>query len=1230
MLVLVMAGAVGSWAVLANPQEPEWPAPFASYNVSWIANTWGGGNCSVAPSYGNGWMGKARHCWVKRNIGGMSTCPQSGITFTSSGWDEAHNEMQIFLPDGAQGGKLAGNPDLGGNLQAGLGPITTTSKYVFGLVSRTFCPKPCPVWGIGRYTNHHSTDLSDNAENFPPATFSSGVDGVGQTQNVLVLGVNASLPDASTRLGLAACEDGALYHWNSNTSLLTVYDPEAMTVRSTHSLALTNVSSTGNPMVCGPTGILYVLRSDRVSAVSTAGATLQDPAVGLTAPGAIAFDTGSGTLFVSDNDRSRNNVQIFAVGTDIGQTATPVGSFGEPGGIFGSSRPPGTFGTHRFYGIDSLSTDNNGCLILNNAHGSLGGTDLRKFCPPDGVAPPKQPIEWAHHLPSFKMMWRRENHYWQEVGDLSRLDEDVVFMNEMKFRINWSQPVDKSESDQQGFWSAEATVLDRQTYPDSLLNHQNSLGFGYGGTTFIRQVKGAELHFRHNTGLNVGVSRFQGEIAVPCAMFGALTCPSYRAECKTNETIRSQWPWSRGAPNSPLWRWQDRNGDGQMEPAEFTDQSEGGEFALRGSGLAVDEMATVWHRVVSQAGSYLYKWPVDSVDTHGCPQYALAPSLNLSWPPSEFNESASIRGCGDCGRFAYVSSTDTMFVADFTQDRPQNVSRPGIGEEAGSVLCRYDKFTSHSAAGVVKTADLCFDLPYWNNKTGRPGTYGKPGASPWANMTHSLSVAGNCVFVGMLAEPGVEGVNYTTGGAMVWVFDATTGENKGALNPDNEYFMGSAGWIDIEDGAIAALRKDGSVVVFVEDVFFEKMVTFQIPTGVCSKAVASHVVKTDDDADLTYAINWIGNTWGGGICPGHPDDYYKGTRNQTGCHVHAHTAGLGVDFGTGTVFTSGGWDEAHNEEMVVLADGSYAGRTEPVGGELGTGFGAYSPVATGGGLMIEVQQRGKDWGVARHSTNISTGWSAPKFGDLTKKDPAYPDHIFLNLTGSKGAPPANVSQGLALCGGRLFVADSNTSLLTTYNATSMTQDGTPVHVADCGPLACAENEQLMMMQPVGRRVVLIDPTTGKVLTTLITGADSVDSPSAVAFDPTSSTALVATSNQVHFLSLDGTLHASLGEPGGLFGSTLSHGTMGDRRLYNITAVGIDAQGCVVLNCGVHTTDLRRFCMPASSSRPTSPKEWQQVLEQYELTWARQNFYWQEVGDVSRVNDSIVHMNQVRS
>ena len=64
-------------------------------------------------------------------------------------------------------------------------------------------------------------------------------------------------------------------------------------------------------------------------------------------------------------------------------------------------------------------------------------------------------------------------------------------------------------------------------------------------------------------------------------------------------------------------------------------------------------------------------------------------------------------------------------------------------------------------------------------------------------MTHSLSVAGKSVFIGMLAEPGVEGVSYTSGGSLIHVYSAVTGALLGDLNPDNSTALGSSGWLDI-------------------------------------------------------------------------------------------------------------------------------------------------------------------------------------------------------------------------------------------------------------------------------------------------------------------------------------------------------------------------------------------------------------------------------------------------
>ena len=55
-------------------------------------------------------------------------------------------------------------------------------------------------------------------------------------------------------------------------------------------------------------------------------------------------------------------------------------------------------------------------------------------------------------------------------------------------RVDWSKsgvdPTDSSQPD--GFWKAEARTTG--PYPDDIRFHQNTLGFGYGGTTLVRSL----------------------------------------------------------------------------------------------------------------------------------------------------------------------------------------------------------------------------------------------------------------------------------------------------------------------------------------------------------------------------------------------------------------------------------------------------------------------------------------------------------------------------------------------------------------------------------------------------------------------------------------------------------------------------------------------------------------------------------------------------------------------
>eukprot|EP01044_Picomonas_judraskeda_P005638 COSAG03_NODE_539_length_7083_cov_4.852377_1_plen_403_part_00 len=402
--------------------------------------------------------------------------------------------------------------------------------------------------------------------------------------------------------------------------------------------------------------------------------------------------------------------------------------------------------------------------------------------------------------------------------------------------------MNETDSSNRGAWRAVAMTIDASKYPDDIRLHQNVLGFGYGGTTMVRapgvsgQSTPSEFVYRTNTGAYLAVWRQDSDILVPCAVWGSRSMNGWDPTPSAADLLK--WPTSRGAPWSTMWLWTDENGDGAMTASEFVDLAAGTQSrrSFRSVGkLAPAEDGHIWHRVESSESGisrhYLYMWEHSAVSAHGCPVYNATPTVNITWPPAPFNETDSIRGCGDCGRLDYDSVTDTMWVADFTSARPQSAPRVGIGEEVGSVACRYDHFMQDVTAKKQLAPALCFDLPYWVNST----EYSPHGSNVWANMTHALSTAGNCVFIGMLAEPGVTvpPVNYTTGGSLIYVYNGKTGKLLGELNPDDKAYMGGSGWMDIADGTSAFMRGDGSVLVFAEDVFFEKMVTYLLPRGVC-------------------------------------------------------------------------------------------------------------------------------------------------------------------------------------------------------------------------------------------------------------------------------------------------------------------------------------------------------------------------------------------------------------
>jgi hypothetical protein len=65
-------------------------------------------------------------------------------------------------------------------------------------------------------------------------------------------------------------------------------------------------------------------------------------------------------------------------------------------------------------------------------------------------------------------------------------------------------------------------------------------------------------------------------------------------------------------------------------------------------------------------------------------------------------------------------------------------------------------------------------------------------------------------------------------------YNTTSGEHLGSLDPNSRQpAIGGAGWTDIIYGVNAYFMKDGSVAVFEEEVFYEKVIVYRIPPGWC-------------------------------------------------------------------------------------------------------------------------------------------------------------------------------------------------------------------------------------------------------------------------------------------------------------------------------------------------------------------------------------------------------------
>ncbi len=671
---------------------------------------------ALASSYRTSWLGNTfggGSKWVQNNIEGMYVSPD-GTVYTNSEWDESGKESGIYK----DGDVVGSAEETHAEVRLGGAAVTANSKYMYMAMAQGEAPPKQTIWNsVRRYT------LSGKR-----APFSGGR---GYDKSMLVVSTSPKHTPSDQVAGLATAGT-ELYVSDSKANRIRVYDtekmtelrswplprPRSITVDRKGNLWIIQNKDNGNP----PTILSY----------SKTGKLLSGKITDVVEPTALAVDN-QGRLLVAENG-PRQQILIY----DIQETPKLAGTFGQAGGIYSGKR--GEIGALKFYGITGIGTDAKGNLYVNSSgfEPYRSGTDLRKLSS-SGV-----------------LQWRLLGLEFTDNADADPATDGAnVFTRHEHFVMDYSQGSGKE-------WTYKGFTLDKFRYPDDPRLHN------YYTSAFVRRIEGKRfLYLNSMFPSHFAVFRFDGEIAVPCAIFA-----QERVESKPGGAI-----WPPNQPSVGSWTWRDRNGDGSIQSNEYEILNPEDN---RGWGWEVDSKGDIWQAI--ESGKIIHHRQ-QGLDNHGIPIYTrdaseiipnTAPFTNLT-------------------RIKYFPETDVMYLGGYTTERPQTGQEWGI---VGTEIIRYDNWSTK------RTLRWRTALPY------------APEANPKL-MIKAMDVAGDKVFAGDVTK------------AEVYVYDAAKGTLLTKLAPGKEV-ANQSGWIDTPYGLRAYKRKNGEYVVFVEEVAQGKVIMYRM------------------------------------------------------------------------------------------------------------------------------------------------------------------------------------------------------------------------------------------------------------------------------------------------------------------------------------------------------------------------------------------------------------------
>ncbi|MEE0689835.1 MAG: hypothetical protein UCJ13_03265 [Bacteroidaceae bacterium] len=662
-----------------------------------------------------------------------------GTVATICGWDEGGTNVGVF-----RNGKLISRPE--GSGTGGWGrfsgvQVVLDEKYVYQLLTQHGCDG-----GNDRLNEN-------NLRQFPPCD--NNIEWKTIRRYDRETGLAAPFPggygykgdmlivaqEKERQTKGLAINKGRLYV--SISGLKEKHQPDSIKIYD----AQTMKYEKGYPLPC-PSGILFaddheglwMMKEDSVIRMKAeTGERLPQTIKIPQDVNAVSFsiDTKRQRLLLPNRGKDLN-VLIYS---NIYKQPELTGTFGNKGGVFAQTGKykKGEAGPLRFSGPTGAGVDAKGNIYISNTSVSGGrGAVLEAYIEKDG-----------------KALWKTEGLVFTATADIDRQNPSMIYTPEKIHSVDLNKSGTRIDK-------LVAYTADPFTFPEDERVVKDG---AFITSCWKRNIGGKSFLFVSD-------------------MYGGMMA-GYRFDEKKHGYVGIPFLFANnGDPGKrPLRFWVDRNGDAKRDTQEWANMEEINPFSMS---FFVDLAGNIWRG--SRERGILF-WEMKGLNNEGIPQYDTVRRFPLP------------QGCNGVKRIWYDPEKDELFVAGFSEERPDPKDTWWC---MGSTIVKCKDFLKKSS-DVPAKADMRFFIPF-HHEDGSGNDY---------TNAKAFCVEGDYIFVAIARE------------GLIHIYDRNDGHKWGELRPDESVHKQS-GWADFNYCINAYQQADGSYLIMNEENAFAKVMVYRM------------------------------------------------------------------------------------------------------------------------------------------------------------------------------------------------------------------------------------------------------------------------------------------------------------------------------------------------------------------------------------------------------------------